>query len=104
VEAAKGSCLTSSQAIAASVTNPFMVTAAFTIFFELELFFIRILAISRRLRRFAGRMAGPHPVKPTLVKKLDFLCSAQYITCIAQRGPGKGRVHRSRTTGKGLRE
>ncbi|RWO58234.1 hypothetical protein [Mesorhizobium sp.] len=57
VEAAKGSCLTSSQAIAASVTNPFMVTAAFTIFFELELFFIRILAISRRLRRSAGRMA-----------------------------------------------
>jgi hypothetical protein len=35
-----------------------MVTAAFTIFFELELFFIRILAIARWLRRFAGRMAG----------------------------------------------
>jgi hypothetical protein len=40
------SCLPSSQAIAASVTNPFMVTTVFTIFFGLELLFIRILAIA----------------------------------------------------------
>jgi hypothetical protein len=36
----KGSCLTSCQTTVASVTNPFMVTAAFTIFFGLEPLFI----------------------------------------------------------------
>jgi len=40
LEAAKGSDLTSSQTIAACVTNPFMVTGAFTIFLGLEALFI----------------------------------------------------------------
>jgi len=40
LEAAKGSDLTCRQTIAACVTNPFMVTGAFTIFLGLEALFI----------------------------------------------------------------
>jgi hypothetical protein len=46
MEAAKGSRLTFGHASAGSVTNPFMVTAAFTIFFGVEFLFIRILALA----------------------------------------------------------
>jgi hypothetical protein len=41
----KGSCLAFAANYVGSVTNPFMVTAAFTIFFGLEALFIRFLAI-----------------------------------------------------------
>ncbi|CAH2401683.1 hypothetical protein MES4922_30222 [Mesorhizobium ventifaucium] len=87
MEAAKGSCLTSSQAIAASVTNPFMVTAAFTIFFELELFFIRILALPNGCADLLAGWLGPHPVKPALGETLTFVqCTIYYLHCTTRPG------------------
>ncbi|UVK37073.1 hypothetical protein LHFGNBLO_004067 [Mesorhizobium sp. AR10] len=80
LEAAKGSCLTSSQTIATSVTNPFMVTAAFTIFFGLEPPFIRILAVAGELAAAYGR-------------NLDFLCSAQYVHVHCTKALGQGRLN-----------
>jgi hypothetical protein len=50
-----------------------MVTAAFTIFFGLELLFIRILAI-------AGQHRGPQASET-----LTFCASHNTLTCIAQR-------------------
>jgi hypothetical protein len=56
LEAAKGSDLTSGQPISACVTNPFMVTGAFTIFLGLEPFFIRILAVAGAARPDAAEI------------------------------------------------
>ncbi|MER9407578.1 hypothetical protein NKI36_26460 [Mesorhizobium caraganae] len=78
LEAAKGSDLTSRQPIVACVTNPFMVTGAFTIFLGLEAFFIRILVVADAAR-------------PRCRGNLDFCAAHNIFSCIAQLRSGKGR-------------
>ncbi|WP_192253852.1 hypothetical protein [Mesorhizobium caraganae] len=85
LEVAKGSDLTSRQPIAACVTNPFMVTGAFTIFLGLEPFFIRILAVVGQ----RAAVCGPN---------LDFCAAHNILSCIAQRRSGKGASKPSRET------
>jgi hypothetical protein len=85
LEAAKGSDLTCRQTIAACVTNPFMVTGAFTIFLGLEAFFIRILAVADAAR-------------PRRRGNLDFCAAHNILSCIAQPRSGKGALKTPRET------
>ncbi|CDX24810.1 hypothetical protein MPLSOD_100258 [Mesorhizobium sp. SOD10] len=76
-------CLASGQAIALSVTNPFMVTAAFTIFRQIEFLFNRIL-----LDAGAGG--------PARQGILDFCALHNILRCIAQGRPGAKRAFQPR--------